>query len=115
EQAGTALTAANTVDRMYQAFHDSLTGLASRGLFLERLTQQLGVAERESRRVALLFVDLDRFKQINDTLGHAAGDELLTTTAQRLTSQLRSGTDVAARFGGEAFADEMLLAFPERG
>jgi diguanylate cyclase (GGDEF)-like protein len=104
EHVSIALTDANTVDRMYQAFHDSLTGLASRGLFLERLTQQLGVAERESRRVALLFVDLDRFKQINDTLGHAAGDELLTTTAHRLTSQLRSSTDVAARFGGDEFA-----------
>jgi diguanylate cyclase (GGDEF)-like protein len=103
EHASLALTDANTVDRMYQAFHDSLTGLASRGLFLERLTQQLGTAEREDRRVALLFLDLDRFKTINDTLGHAAGDELLVATAHRLAGQLRS-TDVAARFGGDEFA-----------
>ncbi|GDY31524.1 sensor domain-containing diguanylate cyclase [Gandjariella thermophila] len=103
EHASLALTDANTVDRMYRAFHDSLTGLASRGLFVERLTQHLGMAERENQRIALLFIDLDRFKAINDTLGHAAGDQLLTTTAQRLTAQLR-GTDVAARFGGDEFA-----------
>jgi diguanylate cyclase (GGDEF)-like protein len=103
EHVSLALTDANTVDRMYQAFHDSLTGLASRGLFLEQLTKRLGAAEHEVKRVALLFLDLDRFKAVNDTLGHAAGDDLLTITAGRLKSQLRA-TDVAARFGGDEFA-----------
>jgi diguanylate cyclase (GGDEF)-like protein len=103
EHVSLALTDANTVDRMYQAFHDSLTGLASRGLFLEQLAKRLGAAEHEAKRVALLFIDLDRFKAVNDTLGHAAGDDLLTITAGRLKSQLRA-TDVAARFGGDEFA-----------
>ncbi|MCE7010635.1 sensor domain-containing diguanylate cyclase [Kibdelosporangium philippinense] len=103
EHVSLALTDANTVDRMYQAFHDSLTGLASRGLFLEQLTKRLGAAEHEAKRVALLFLDLDRFKAVNDSLGHAAGDDLLTITAGRLKSQLRA-TDVAARFGGDEFA-----------
>jgi diguanylate cyclase (GGDEF)-like protein len=103
EHVSLALTDANTVDRMYQAFHDSLTGLASRGLFLEQLAKRLGVAEHEARRVALLFLDLDRFKSVNDSLGHAAGDDLLMITAGRLKSQLRA-TDVAARFGGDEFA-----------
>ncbi|MET0236391.1 MAG: sensor domain-containing diguanylate cyclase [Kibdelosporangium sp.] len=103
EHVSLALTDANTVDRMYQAFHDSLTGLASRGLFLEQLAKRLGAAEHEAKRVALLFLDLDRFKAVNDTLGHAAGDDLLTITAGRLKSQLRA-IDVAARFGGDEFA-----------
>ncbi|MBP2330102.1 diguanylate cyclase (GGDEF)-like protein [Kibdelosporangium banguiense] len=103
EHVSLALTDANTVDRMYQAFHDSLTGLASRGLFLEQLSKRLGAAEHEAKRVALLFLDLDRFKAVNDTLGHAAGDDLLTITAGRLKSQLRA-IDVAARFGGDEFA-----------
>jgi diguanylate cyclase (GGDEF)-like protein len=103
EHVSLALTDANTVDRMYQAFHDSLTGLASRGLFLEQLAKRLGAAEHENKRVALLFIDLDRFKAVNDTLGHAAGDDLLMITAGRLKSQLRA-TDVAARFGGDEFA-----------
>jgi diguanylate cyclase (GGDEF)-like protein len=103
EHVSLALTDAYIVHRMYQAFHDSLTGLASRGLFLERLTQELAAAERNAERVAVLFIDLDRFKEVNDTLGHAAGDELLMVTAERLKSQLRAG-DVAARFGGDEFA-----------
>nr|WP_052479179.1 sensor domain-containing diguanylate cyclase [Kibdelosporangium sp. MJ126-NF4]CEL22672.1 diguanylate cyclase/phosphodiesterase (GGDEF & EAL domains) with PAS/PAC sensor(s) [Kibdelosporangium sp. MJ126-NF4]CTQ89813.1 diguanylate cyclase/phosphodiesterase (GGDEF & EAL domains) with PAS/PAC sensor(s) [Kibdelosporangium sp. MJ126-NF4] len=103
EHVSLALTDANTVDRMYQAFHDSLTGLASRGLFLEELAKRLGAAEHDGKRVALLFLDLDRFKAVNDSLGHAAGDDLLTITAGRLKSQLRA-VDVAARFGGDEFA-----------
>ncbi len=98
-----ALTDANTVDRMHQAFHDSLTGLASRALFLERLAQQLTAAEPDRSIVAVLFIDLDRFKEINDTLGHEAGDRLLMITADRIKSQLRAG-DVAARLGGDEFA-----------
>jgi diguanylate cyclase (GGDEF)-like protein len=103
EHVSLALTDANTVDRMHQAFHDSLTGLASRGLFLDRLGQQLRQSARAAERVALLFVDLDRFKEVNDTLGHAAGDAMLTCTAHRLTGALRD-TDLAARFGGDEFA-----------
>jgi len=99
DQVSLALTDANTVDRMYQAFRDSLTGLASRGLFLDLLRERL---EAGSAPVALLFLDLDRFKDVNDTLGHAAGDALLVTTANRLTSQLRE-TDIVARFGGDEF------------
>jgi diguanylate cyclase (GGDEF)-like protein len=102
EHVSLALTDARTVDRMHQAFHDSLTGLATRGLFLDRLTQQLRLAAAGMEQVALLYVDLDQFKAINDTLGHAAGDTLLMTTAQRLKSQLRD-TDLAARFGGDEF------------
>jgi diguanylate cyclase (GGDEF)-like protein len=98
-----ALTDSQTVIRMNQAFHDALTGLASRGLFLERMAHQLESAQTDAVQVALLFVDLDRFKIVNDTLGHAAGDQLLMTTAERIKSQLRS-TDVAARFGGDEFA-----------
>lgn len=103
EHVSLALTDASTVNRMHQAFHDSLTGLASRGLFLDRLAQQLSAMRPATEHVALLFVDLDRFKAINDTLGHAAGDALLRTTAQRLKSELRD-TDLAARFGGDEFA-----------
>ncbi|GIF51417.1 diguanylate cyclase (GGDEF)-like protein [Asanoa ferruginea] len=103
ENVSLALTDANTLVRMRQAHHDPLTGLASRGLFLEQLSQQLAIAEAEGRTLAVLFLDLDRFKDINDSLGHAAGDELLTETAGRITAQLRAG-DTASRFGGDEFA-----------
>jgi diguanylate cyclase (GGDEF)-like protein len=103
EHVSLALTDANTVDRMHQAFHDSVTGLASRSLFLDRLAHQLELIGHGGGRVALLFIDLDRFKVINDTLGHAAGDTLLTITADRIVAQLRD-SDVAARFGGDEFA-----------
>jgi diguanylate cyclase (GGDEF)-like protein len=103
EQISLALNDANTVDRMHEALHDGLTGLASRRLFLEKLEQRLVRAGAEGRTVALLFLDLDRFKDINDTLGHAAGDQLLMITADRLKSQVRE-EDVAARLGGDEFA-----------
>jgi diguanylate cyclase (GGDEF)-like protein len=99
DQVSLALTDANTVDRMYRAFRDSLTGLASRGLFLDLMRERLGSGAAD---VALLFIDLDRFKDVNDSLGHAAGDVLLVTTANRLTAQLRE-TDIVARFGGDEF------------
>ena len=81
---------------------DSLTGLANRNRLLEELERVLERAQRQPVRLALLFIDLDRFKAVNDTLGHAAGDELLTTVAARLRDRLR-GADLLARFGGDEF------------
>lgn len=103
ENVSLALTDANTVVRMRQAHHDPLTGLASRRLFMEQLTQRLAAADADGTRLAVLFLDVDRFKDINDTLGHAAGDQLLTVVADRLTAQLRGG-DAPSRFGGDEFA-----------
>ena len=94
-----ALTDAHTFDKMNRAVHDTLTGLAGRGLFLERTTEQLD----RGTGAALLFIDLDRFKAVNDTLGHAVGDEVLMITAQRIRSRMRPA-DVAGRFGGDEFA-----------
>jgi diguanylate cyclase (GGDEF)-like protein len=84
------------------ASHDSLTGLPNRRLFLERLDQALARAKRQETQLALLFIDLDKFKAINDTHGHRAGDAVLQTVAQRLRTLLRE-TDMAARIGGDEF------------
>jgi len=111
ENVSLALTDAKTLSDMNEAFHDSLTGLASRALFLDRLTDGLVAAEREDHPMALLFLDLDRFKQVNDELGHAAGDALLMGVAQRIQAGLRV-EDLAARFGGDEFA-VMLAAVSE--
>ena len=86
-----------------QAFHDSLTGLANRALFLDRVDHALAGADRQALQMAILFMDLDDFKDVNDSLGHAAGDELLVKVSQRLQNVLRAG-DTAARFGGDEFA-----------
>lgn len=102
EHVSLAVTDANTLEAMYRAFHDSLTGLASRALFLDRLKHGLIQAARAKTNITLLFIDLDRFKMVNDTLGHSAGDVLLVEVAERLRGCLRA-SDTAARFGGDEF------------
>ena len=84
------------------AFNDTLTGLPNRRLLLERLEHGLAISERSGRHGALLFIDLDNFKTINDTLGHAAGDQVLTDTARRLVASVRE-SDTVARLGGDEF------------
>jgi diguanylate cyclase (GGDEF)-like protein/PAS domain S-box-containing protein len=86
----------------YQAYHDALTGLPNRLLFRDRLTIALAHAKRQKSPVAVMFLDLDRFKNVNDTLGHSLGDELLRVIATRLRSVLREG-DTIARMGGDEF------------
>jgi diguanylate cyclase len=86
----------------HQATHDALTGLPNRLLFIDRLGREIAHAERDGHLFAILVVDLDRFKVINDTLGHAAGDQLLTEIAERLSSAIRSA-DTVARTGGDEF------------
>jgi diguanylate cyclase (GGDEF)-like protein len=102
------------------AYYDGLTGLANRMLFNQRLTGALDLARRHSRKLAILYLDLDRFKRVNDTLGHGAGDELLRGVAKRLQDCLRasdlltfggakSSGDLVARLGG----DEFTMLLPE--
>jgi diguanylate cyclase (GGDEF)-like protein len=86
----------------HQARHDFLTGLSNRVQFNERLLEVLATAEQTEKMLAVLFIDLDRFKLVNDTLGHAIGDLLLQLVVERLTSCLRSG-DLIARWGGDEF------------
>lgn len=84
------------------AYYDSLTGLPNRALFMDRLIASLNVCRDGQRPAAVLFVDLDQFKVVNDTLGHSAGDQLLQVVARRLEGCLRQ-SDVVARFGGDEF------------
>lgn len=95
-----AMSAASQVEHL--AYHDPLTGLPNRSLFLDRLIVALAHASRHRYKLAVLFVDLDRFKQINDSLGHSMGDEMLKTAAQRIKNCVRA-EDTVARFAGDEF------------
>jgi len=102
-QASTAFRNARLVEQIrHQALHDALTGLPNRALILDRTDQLLTRARRDRQPVAALFLDLDGFKEINDTLGHAAGDQLLRAVASRLSTTIREG-DTLARLGGDEF------------
>lgn len=87
----------------HQAFHDPLTGLANQALFRDRVALATARLARHGGQLAVLFIDLDDFKTVNDSMGHAAGDDLLVTVSRRITSCLRPG-DTAARLGGDEFA-----------
>jgi len=87
----------------HQANHDSLTGLPNRAFFEGRLSRAVRSAAALQEQVAVLFLDSDRFKDINDTFGHAAGDAVLVSVAQRVRAQIRE-TDLVARLGGDEFA-----------
>jgi diguanylate cyclase (GGDEF)-like protein/PAS domain S-box-containing protein len=89
---------------LHDAFHDGLTGMSNRALFLDRLGQALSRVKRDAKRsFAVLFIDIDRFKYVNDTLGHSAGDGLIIAIARRIEECIRA-TDTAARLGGDEFA-----------
>lgn len=107
---GWVLTLRDVTDRLamqeelsHQAFHDALTGLANRRLFGDRLAHALRPRGRDGEPLAVLFLDLDDFKNVNDSVGHGTGDELLVAVAQRISSCIRQG-DTAARLGGDEFA-----------
>ena len=86
----------------YQANHDALTDLPNRVLFLDRLNQSINVAKRDKEEIALLFIDLDHFKEINDSLGHNVGDKILVEFAKRLNEKIET-TDTFSRLGGDEF------------
>jgi diguanylate cyclase (GGDEF)-like protein len=102
--ASIALNDAKAVDQMrHLAYHDALTGLPNRSLFFEHLARAVANANRTGASLAVLYLDLDRFKLVNDSLGHNIGDQLLEAVAQRLRTSLRAA-DLAARLGGDEFA-----------
>ncbi len=86
----------------YMANHDSLTNLPNRNYFRKRLPQAISLAKRHKRMLCLLFIDLDRFKPVNDIYGHAVGDQVLKQVAERLIAMLRS-SDSICRLGGDEF------------
>jgi len=90
------------------AYHDELTGLPNRSLLQDRFQQAMSQAERHHKPLALLLLDLNRFKRVNDSLGHVSGDKLLQAVALRLTKSIR-GADTACRYGG----DEFVIMLPE--
>lgn len=105
DEVGAALSQTSEIlqSALHRAHHDSLTGLANRTLFEESVQQALLLARRTGASLALLYVDLDGFKVVNDAFGHAAGDALLRIAAQRLKATLRE-SDIGARLGGDEFA-----------
>ncbi len=110
-----ALERKRTEDRLvYLAQHDHMTGLVNRTLFKERLERAISRARRGGYRVGLLYLDVDRFKNVNDTLGHHAGDELLMTVSKRITESIRN-VDTAARLGGDEFTVLLDLLNVENG
>ena len=103
QQVSLALTDARTMAAVREAFHDQLTGLANRALFVDLLGRAFAAAVAGDARLAVVYIDLDGFKAVNDTCGHQAGDQLLALVAQRIRACLREG-DTAARLGGDEFA-----------
>src|SRR5580692_4678770 len=97
------MNAAMSVQREHQAHHDELTGLSNRKLLIRQTSDALADAGRSGTKVGFLLLDLDRFKEVNDTLGHPVGDRLLRIVAHRLTHSVRPG-DLVARLGGDEFA-----------
>ena len=97
------MNAARSVQREQQAFHDELTGLSNRKLLIRQTSEALAAAARAGTKVGFLVLDLDRFKEVNDTLGHPVGDRLLRIVAHRLLHGVRPG-DLVARLGGDEFA-----------
>jgi diguanylate cyclase (GGDEF)-like protein len=115
-----ALVAAKTAQLAHQAAHDPLTGLPNRTLVLDRATQLIARHTRDPELTAALFIDIDGFKEVNDTMGHAAGDGLLRTVAERLQATVR-GQDTVGRMGGDEFVvlfeadpDEQIEALADR-
>jgi diguanylate cyclase (GGDEF)-like protein len=100
---GVALAAQAREEQLkFRAYHDALTGLPNRSLLLERMAQELAHARRSNKQLAVLYIDLDRFKKINDSLGHEAGDRLLCQVAERLSACTREG-DTVSRLSGDEF------------
>jgi diguanylate cyclase (GGDEF)-like protein/PAS domain S-box-containing protein len=111
----------NEDDLRHRALHDTLTGLPNRTLLLDRLYGAIGRSGRDARSVAVFFLDLDAFKEVNDSLGHAAGDQVLIGVSRRLASVARA-QDTVARYGGDEFVvvveherdQDWVMAFAQR-